>query len=135
MRLNITREILFLNNESKRLKDFINVRLPEIRRKCNDYKNELDKHEDAFIEGESIQSFNIHLSYRSFSGHKGNSDTYSDFTPDNGTFAKYFLEYLNNHTKEIFNEMADRMKEDAILEKDKALQELDDYRNNIEKII
>ena len=31
--------------------------------------------------------------------------------------------------------MADRMKEDAILEKNKALQELDDYRNNIEKNI
>ena len=135
MKLDVTKYILFLNNESKRLKKFINVRLPEIKRRLNDYKDELDKHDDGFIKGESIQSFNIHLSYRSYSGQEGSSDTYSDFAPDNAIFSKYFLEYLNNHTKEIFNEMADRMKEDAILEKNKALQELDDYRNNIEKII
>lgn len=135
MRVDVTKYILFLNNESKRLKNFINVRLPEIKRRCNDYKDDLNKHDDGFIEGESIQSFNIHLSYRSYSGHKDQSDTYSDFAPDNAIFAKYFLEYLNNHTKEIFNEMADRMKEDAILEKNKALEELDNFRNDIEKII
>lgn len=135
MRIDVTKHILFLNNESKRLKKFINVRLPEIKRKYYDNKDELDKHYDGFKEGESIQSFNIHLSYQSFSGAKSQSETYSDFSPDNAIFAKYFLEYLNNHTKEIFNEMADRMKEDAILEKNKALQELDNFRDNIEKII
>ena len=31
MRLDVTKYILFLNNESKRLKKFIDVRLPEIK--------------------------------------------------------------------------------------------------------
>ena len=136
MDMDITKSILSLKKESDRLKSFINVELPNIRKKYMDSRDALDKHYDEFKEQDGItQSFNIRLSYQSFSGYKGNSATHSDFQPDHATFAKYFLEYLNKHTKEIFNEMADRMKEDAVLEKNKALHELNTLKDNIENIV
>lgn len=136
MDIDITKSILSLKKESDRLKTFINIELPNIRKKYVDVRDALDKHYDEFKEQDGItQSFNIRLSYQSFSGYKGSGYTHSDFQPDHAIFAKYFIEYLNKHTKEIFNEMADRMKEDAVLEKNKALQELDTLKGNIKKIV
>lgn len=136
MDINITKYILSLKKESDRVKTFINIKLPNIRKKYVDVRDALDKHYDEFKEQDGVtQSFNIRLSYQSFSGYKGNGYTHSDFQPDHTIFAKYFIEYLNKHTTEIFNEMADRMKEDAILEKNKALQELDTLKDNIVKIV
>ena len=136
MDIDITNSILSLKKESDRLKSFINIELPNIRKKYMNDKDVLYKHYDGFKRQDGVtQSFSMHLAYQSLSCYKDGNHPSLDFQPDHDTFEKYFIEYLNKHTKEIFNEMADRMKEDTILEKNKALQELDTLKNNIEKIV
>ena len=128
-------EILTLAGEGRRLRNFINVKLPQIREDCKNRRGRLDKHRDGFDKGDAIQSFNIELSYQSFSGYYGDSRVYSDFTPNNEILSKYFLGYLNKHTKEIFNEIADMMIKDAVLKKEEALNELDTIREKIETLL
>lgn len=135
MKTEITDEILALANESKRLRSFINDKLPKLRERCKDRKDGLDKHRDGFELDEAIQSFNIKLSYQSFSGNYGSSSVYSDFCPNNEIMGKYFLKYLNKHTSEIFNEMADMMIADAKVRQDEAIEELNSLKTKMEKII
>lgn len=128
-------EILSIAGEGRRLRDFINVKLPQIREDYKNRKGRLDKHRDGFEQGDAIQSFNIKLSYQCFSGYYGDSSVYSDFSPNNEILSKYFLAYLNKHTVEIFNEMADMMIKDAALKKEEALNELDTVREKIETLL
>lgn len=135
MKTNTVNEIRFLAKESIRLKQFINVKLPQI---IDDYKNrrkKIDKHRDGFEKGDAIQSFNIRLSYQSFTGTYGDSSVYSDFVPDNEIVSKYFLAYLNKHTNEIFNEMADMMLKDALSKREEALKELDDAKQELDVLL
>lgn len=136
MKAEITDRILSLAKQGELLRYFINNKLPNIRKRLRDEKDSLDKHTDGFAEdGDAIQSFNIRLSYKSFSGSYGSSSTYSDFTPDNAIMRKYFLKYLNKHTKEIFNEIADMIAEDVVSMKEDALKELDEKRIMVEKLL
>ena len=136
MKTEITDRILSLAKQGENLSYFINNKLPNIRKRFRDEKDRLDKHTDGFAEdGDAIQSFNIRLSYKSFSGLYGSSSTYSDFTPDNEIMRKYFLKYLNKHTKEIFNEIADMIAEDVVSMKKNALKELDEKRTLVEKLL
>ena len=48
---------------------------------------------------------------------------------------KYFLKYLNKHTSEIFNEMADMMIADAKVRQGEAIEELNSLKTKMEKII
>ena len=49
--------------------------------------------------------------------------------------SKYFLVYLNRHTKEIFNEMAEMMLEDARSKRAEALKELDDAKQELDVLL
>ena len=60
---------------------------------------------------------------------------YSDFVPDNEIVSKYFLAYLNKHTNEIFNEMADMMLKDALSKREEALKELDDAKQELDVLL
>ena len=48
---------------------------------------------------------------------------------------KYFLRYLNKHTSEIFNEMADMMIGDAKSKQKEAIDELDNLKEKMIKIM
>lgn len=135
MKINTVNEIKALAGESIRLKQFINVELPQIIDDYKNRRNKIDKHRDGFNKGEAIQSFYIPLSYQSFTGTHGDSSVYSDFVPNNEVMSKYFLAYLNRHTKEIFNEMADMMLEDARSKRAEALKELDDAKQELDVLI
>lgn len=124
-----------LQGESIRLKKFINVKLPQIIDDYKNRRNKIDKHRDGFNEGDAIQSFYIRLSYQSFTGTYGDSSVYSDFIPNNEVMSKYFLVYLNRHTKEIFNEMAEMMLEDARSKRAEALKELDDAKQELDVLL
>ena len=124
-------EIIHLSMEAHRLSDFINKKLPSIKKTYEEHRNGIDFEED----GDAIQSFNIRLSYKSFTGTYGNSSVYSDFIPDNSIMRKYFLGYLNKHTEEIFNEMAAAMLEDAKSMKLGALNEIDKIKEQIEQLL
>jgi len=129
-------EIIHLSMEAHRLSDFINKKLPSIKKTYEEHRNGIDKHRDGFEEdGDAIQSFNIRLSYKSFTGTYGNSSVYSDFIPDNSIMRKYFLGYLNKHTEEIFNEMAAAMLKDAKSMKLGALNEIDKIKEQIEQLL
>lgn len=135
MKVDTVNEIKALAGESIRLKQFINVELPQIIDDYKNRRNKVDKHRDGFEKGDAIQSFNIRLSYQSFTGTCGDSSVYSDFAPNNEVMSKYFLAYLNKHTKEIFNEMADMMLEDAISKRAEALKELDDVKQELDVLL
>ena len=128
MKTEVTDGILALANEARALRGFINDKLPKLKARYKDEKDRLDKHRDGFEMGDAIQSFNIKLSYQSFSGTFGSSSVYSDFCPDNAIMGKYFLRYLNKHTSEIFNEMADMMIADAKSKQNEAIDELDNLK-------
>lgn len=135
MKTNTVNEIKTLAGESIRLKKFINVKLPQIIDDYKNRRNKIDKHRDGFNEGNAIQSFYIRLSYQSFTGTYGDSSVYSDFFPNNEVMSKYFLVYLNRHTKEIFNEMAEMMLEDARSKRAEALKELDDAKQELDVLL
>ena len=135
METNTVNEIKTLAMESIRLKQFINVKLPQIIDDYKNRRNNIDKHRDGFKNGDAIQSFNISLSYQSFTGAYGNSVVHSDFGPNNEVMSKYFLAYLNRHTKEIFNEMGDMMLEDALSKRAEALKELDDVKQELDALL
>lgn len=135
MKTNTVNEIKTLAGESIRLKKFINVKLPQIIDDYKNRRNKIDKHRDGFNEGDAIQSFYICLSYQSFTGTYGDSSVYSDFIPNNEVMSKYFLVYLNRHTKEIFNEMAEMMLEDARSKRAEALKELDDAKQELDVLL
>jgi hypothetical protein len=135
MKTNTVNEIKTLAGESIRLKKFINVKLPQIIDDYKNRRNKIDKHRDGFNEGDAIQSFYIRLSYQSFTGTYGDSSVYSDFIPNNEVMSKYFLVYLNRHTKEIFNEMAEMMLEDARSKRAEALKELDDAKQELDVLL
>lgn len=135
MKIEVTDGILALANQARSLRDFINDELPKLKARYRDEKDRLDKHYDGFEKGDAIQSFNIKLSYQSFSGTYGNSSSYSDFCPDNAIMGKYFLRYLNKHTSEIFNEMADMMIADAKSKQKEAIDELDNLKEKMIKIM
>ena len=128
MKTNTVNEIRVLARESIRLKQFINVKLPQIIDDYKNRRNKIDKHRDGFEKGDAIQSFNIRLSYQSFTGTYGDSSVYSDLS-------KYFLGYLNKHTNEIFNEMADMMLKDALSKREEALKELDDAKQELDVLL
>jgi hypothetical protein len=127
-------EISNLHNESIRITEFFNKKLPDIKKQYADPHNSLDKHYDGFIEGDAIQSWNMRVCYRSFSGYNGVSSTYSDFHPDRKIITEYFLKYLNNHTEEIFNEIAQMMLEDARKMKADAIKESEEMKAELESL-
>nr|DAQ63130.1 MAG TPA: hypothetical protein [Caudoviricetes sp.] len=121
-------EIANLKRESDRITEFFNKKLPNIKKQYADPHNSLDKHYDGFIEGDAIQSWDMNVCYRSFSGYNGVSSTYSDFHPDRKIMTEYFLRYLNEHTDEIFHEIAQMMLEDARKMKADAIKELEEMK-------
>lgn len=127
-------EISNLHNESIRIAEFFSKKLPDIRKQYADPHNSLDKHYDGFIEGDAIQSWDMKVCYRSFSGYNGVSSTYSDFHPNKKTMTEYFLKYLNKHTEEIFDEIAQMMLEDAKKLKKDAIHELDLMKSELESL-
>lgn len=127
-------EISNLHNESIRITEFFDKKLPGIRKQYADPHNSLDKHYDGFIEGDAIQSWDMNVCYRSFSGYNGVSSTYSDFHPDKKIMTEYFLKYLNKHTEEIFNEIAQMMLEDARKMKADAIKELEGMKAELESL-
>lgn len=127
-------EISNLHNESIRITEFFNKKLPNIKKQYADPHNSLDKHYDGFIEGDAIQSWDMNVCYRSFSGYNGVSSTYSDFHPDRKIMTEYFLKYLNKHTNEIFNEISNMMLEDARKMKTDAIKELEGMKEKLEAL-
>jgi len=127
-------EISNLRNESIRITEFFDKKLPDIKKQYADPYNSLDKHYDGFIEGDAIQSWDMNVCYRSFSGYNGVSSTYSDFHPDRKIMTEYFLRYLNEHTDEIFHEIAQMMLEDARKMKTDAIKELEGMKEKLEAL-
>lgn len=134
MELRAFNKIKDLKTESIRITKFFNEKLPEIQKQYFNPREELDKHYDGFIEGDAIQSWDMKVCYRSFSGHRGSSSTYSDFCPNEKIMTEYFLKYLNKHTNEIFHEIAQMMLEDAKKLKDEAINELDLMKSELESL-
>lgn len=132
MGLKIFDKIRELKTESNEITKFFNEKLPEIQKQYFNPREELDKHEDGFIEGDAIQSWDMKVCYRSFSGYRSSSSTYSDFCPNEKIMTEYFLKYLNKHTDEIFNEIAQMMLEDAKKLKNDAMNELDSMKSELE---
>lgn len=127
-------EISNLKRESDRITEFFDKKLPDIKKQYADPYNSLDKHYDGFIEGDAIQSWDMKVCYRSFSGYNGVSSTYSDFYPNEKIMTEYFLKYLNKHTDEIFHEIAQMMLEDARKMKTDAIKELEGMKEKLEAL-
>ena len=127
-------EITNLKRESDRITEFFNKKLPNIKKQHANPHNSLDKHYDGFIEGDAVQSWDMRVCYRSFSGYNGVSSTYSDFHPNKKIMTEYFLKYLNKHTEEIFDEIAQMMLEDARKMKTDAIKELEGMKEKLEAL-
>lgn len=128
------KEIKSLAENGKGLKEFIEHRLPQLREeagKSNNYG--IDKHWDGFSMETKCQSINCReLSYSSFSGSYGDSSTYSDIASLNTDLLRqYFIKYLNDHKDEIMSGVAELMIREARENKDIALKEIDDCRNEL----
>lgn len=126
-------EIERLAKTGKELKYFLSDILPKVR----SGHDRIDKHSDGFgIGSDEIQSMNINLHYSSFSGVFGDSRIYSDIAGIYTDVMKtYFLNYLNKHKDEIIEEMANMMINDAKKEKENALRELEDKKQNLIKLL
>lgn len=130
MTLKATKELLATG---KQLKTFIKDKLPKIREESTISGYGIDKHNDGFCTEENIQSMNIrYLSFYSFSGSYGSSETYSDISNLNFDLMKeYFIKYLNNHKDEILIGVADLMINAAKKNKEEAIRELEEHKKEL----
>lgn len=130
MTLKETKELLVTG---KQLKTFIKDKLPKIREESTISGYGIDKHNDGFCTEENIQSMNIrYLSFYSFSGSHGSSETYSDISNLNFDLMKeYFIKYLNNHKDEILIGVADLMINAAKKNKEEAIRELEEHKKEL----
>lgn len=130
MTLKETKELLATG---KQLKTFIKDKLPKIREESTISGYGIDKHNDGFCTEENIQSMNIrYLSFYSFSGSYGSSETYSDISNLNFDLMKeYFIKYLNNHKDEILIGVADLMINAAKKNKEEAIRELEEHKKEL----
>lgn len=132
------REIERLAEEGRRLKEFIEHRLPQLREEVRNPKNYgIDKHSDGFFAETRAQSLNIkELCYSSFSGSYGDSSTYSDISGLNMNMLRpYFIKYLNIHKDEIMLGVAELMITEAKNNKTAALKELEDCKANLLRLL
>lgn len=129
-----TEAILRLARNGRRLRKFVVVELAKIRKAVSGRdKSSWDKHEDGFyLNEEVVQSLNLKLCYKSFSGSFGCSDVYSDIADiDKDLMKKYLVKWLNNHKDEILLEMADMMVADAKKQRDVAIDEIDSMKASL----
>ena len=130
--------ILKLARNGKGLRDFVTKKLPKIRKAVQQgSRSGYDKHIDGFFRNEdAIQSVNLKLCYKSFTGSYGDSSTYSDIADlDNGITAEYLAKYLNKHKDEILLEMADMMVSDARQKRDVAIDEIESLKASLKILL
>ena len=136
MKLDETKKILTLFETGKGILTFIDRKLPSILACIEDRTSDTDKHRDGFEYGDNVQSFNLpQISYYSFTGSYGSSNTYSDIAGlDASIFKEYFLKYLNKNKNEILREVGSLILEDAERLKLESMKELEELYKFISTI-
>ena len=133
-----TDAILSLARNGRRLKKFVTETLPNIRKAVESRdKSGWNKHEDGFsLNEDAVQSLNVRLCYKSFSGSFGCSDTYSDIADlDKGLMKEYLVKWLNTHKDEILLGMADMMVSDAQKQREVALDEIESVKASLTALL